>query len=133
MDDITPLQTMTSDTMAKDAVVFEPREAVMWKADRKNQTEVPGDKWWEGEVGPRGTAIAYWLKSAASDVKVTITNTANNQAVRTCVGTGNVTGANNDSVTVTFDQTMWDLAKGAGMGKDPHQYMMGNSLGPAFR
>ncbi len=89
MDDITPLQQMTAETMAKDAVVFAPREAIQWKPDRKNQTEVPGDKWWEGEVAPRGTAIAYWLKSAASDVKVTITNTATNQAVRTCIGTGN--------------------------------------------
>jgi hypothetical protein len=102
MDDITPLQTMTSDTMAKDAVVFEPREAVMWKADRKNQTEVPGDKWWEGEVAPRGTAIAYWLKSAASDVKVTITNTANNQTVRTCVGTGSA-GLNRFQWAMTGD------------------------------
>ncbi len=59
MDDITALQNMTADTMAKDAVVFKPRDAVMWKPDRKNQTEVPGDKWWEGEVAPRGTAIAY--------------------------------------------------------------------------
>ena len=67
---------------------MKPREAIIWKADRMNQTEVPGNKWWEGEVAPRGTAIAYHLKSApAGDVLVTITNTATGQAVRTCVGT----------------------------------------------
>jgi hypothetical protein len=115
MDDITPLQTMTSDTMGKDAVVFEPRDAVMWKADRKNQTEVPGDKWWEGEVAPRGSAIAYWLKSAASDVKVTITNTANNQTVRTCVGTGNA-GLNRFQWAMTGDPQPGGGGGGGGRG-----------------
>ena len=76
---------------------------MLWKADRKNQTEVPGGKWWEGEVAPRGTAIAYYLKTApAGDVKVTITNTATGQAVRTCVGTRNV-GLNRFQWALTGD------------------------------
>ncbi len=63
------------------ATLMKPRDAIQWKADRLNQTEVPGNKWWEGEVAPRGTAIAYYLKTAPSvDVRVTITNTATGQA-----------------------------------------------------
>ncbi len=90
LDDISPLQQMTAENVAKDNVLFAPREAVLWKADRLNVTEIPGDKWWSGEVAPRGTAIAYYLKAAApGEVRVTITNTATGQAVRTCVGTGN--------------------------------------------
>jgi uncharacterized membrane protein YgcG len=41
----------------------------------------------DGESAPRGTAIAYYLKTAPTvDVIVTITNTATGNAVRTCVG-----------------------------------------------
>jgi hypothetical protein len=88
MDDITALQALTPEMMKATATLFKPRDAVMWKPDRMNQTEVPGGKWWEGTVAPRGTAIAYYLPSAVTgDVRVTITNTATNQAVRTCVGT----------------------------------------------
>ena len=90
MDDITPLQQMTTENQAKDVMLFPPREAVQWKPDPTNSTEVPGDKWWEGEIAPRGTAIAYFLKSApAGEVKVTIANTATGVTVRTCVGTAN--------------------------------------------
>ena len=39
--------------------LFKPRDAVLWKNDSRSGTEVPGDKWWEGEIAPRGTAIAY--------------------------------------------------------------------------
>ena len=91
MDDISALQQLTPETLNADAVLFKPRDAVHWKADRKNQTEVPGDKWWAGEVAPRGTAIAYYLKAAPPvTCCVTITNTATGQAVRTCIGTKDV-------------------------------------------
>jgi hypothetical protein len=49
----------------------------------------------------------------------------------TCVGSGAIQGVNGDTVNVTFDTTMWDLAKAAGMGRHPQQFMMGNSLGAA--
>jgi hypothetical protein len=88
MDDISALQNLTPEQMNQDAVLFKPRDAVQWRPDRKNQTEVPGDKWWEGQSAPQGTAIAYYLRNAASDVRVTITNTATGQAVRSCIGTG---------------------------------------------
>jgi hypothetical protein len=88
MDDISALQNLTPEQMQQEATLFKPRDAVQWRQDRRNNTEVPGDKWWEGQVAPQGTAIAYYLRNAAKDVRVTITNTATGQAVRTCIGTG---------------------------------------------
>ncbi len=88
MDDISAIQNMT-DQLSADSTLFKPRDAVAWRADRRNQTSVPGDKWWEGEAAPRGTAISYFLKSAQSgEVRVTITNTATGETVRTCRGYG---------------------------------------------
>jgi photosystem II stability/assembly factor-like uncharacterized protein len=90
MDDITALQQMANEENTPTAKLFTPREAVQWKNDRRNVTEVPGQKYWIGENMPRGTAISWYLAQATSDeVLVTITNTASGEAVRTCVGTGN--------------------------------------------
>jgi hypothetical protein len=85
MDDISALEAMTPD-MAGDATLFKPRDAVLWKTDLRQRTEVPGEKFWEGENAPRGTAISYYLRSEASDVKATITATATGQAVLSCIG-----------------------------------------------
>ena len=74
MDDITPLQQMA--TATQDATLFKPRDAVVWKTDRRNVTETPGDKLWQADPAPRGTAIAYTLKEPVADAKVTITDTA---------------------------------------------------------
>ena len=102
MDDITPLQALTPEALKGSATLFQPRDAVLWKPDRRNNTEVPGHKWWEGTPAPRGTAIAYYLPSAASDVIVKIVNEATNEAVRTCVGTGDA-GMNRFQWTLTGD------------------------------
>ncbi len=86
MDDITALEQMTPD-MADNAKLLKPRDAVDWKNDFRQRTEVPGNKFWEGENAPRGTAIAYYLKTAATgDVKVSITDTATGQQVYSCMG-----------------------------------------------
>ncbi len=106
MDDITPLEQMTPEVMGQDATLFKPRDAVLWKQDRMNSTEVPGDKWWEGETAPRGTAIAYYLKSGASDVKVMITNTATGQEMLNCTG---ATGQG-------LNRFQWGLTGGGGRG-----------------
>ena len=117
MDDITALQQLNAEALSADARLLKPRDAILWKADRMNQTEVPGNKWWEGEVAPRGTAIAYHLKSApAGDVLVTITNTATGQAVRTCVGTKEV-GLNRFQWTLTGNPDPNAGAGGPGGGR----------------
>jgi len=88
MDDITALQQLAN-AAPTTPTLFQPREAVQWKTDRRNMTEVPGQKHWVGENMPRGTAISWYLPQATTDrVLVTITNTATGTDVRTCVGTG---------------------------------------------
>jgi photosystem II stability/assembly factor-like uncharacterized protein len=114
MDDITPLQRMTGDL--GEATLFKPRDAVLWKTDRKNMTEVPGSRHWEGEVAPRGTAIAYYLRNAGSQARVTITNLATGQAVRTCTGTA-VAGLNRFQWTLTGDQAAGGFGGGGGRGR----------------
>jgi hypothetical protein len=119
MDDITPLQRMTDNL--GDAVLFKPRDAVLWKADRKNMTEVPGSRYWEGEVAPRGTAIAYYLRNAGGgEARVTITNLTTGQAVRTCIGTTDA-GLNRFQWTLTGDQAGGGGGGGGrgGRGGDP--------------
>ena len=86
--------------------------------DRKNSTEVPGDKWWAGEVAPPGTAIAYHLKAAGAPVRVTITNTATGQPVRACNGTS-LAGLNRWQWIYTTDQALkqqLDALTGGGGG-----------------
>ena len=82
MDDISALQNMTEEQMAKDAALLPVRDGVLWKTDRRLGTEIPGDKWWQGENAPRGTAISYVAK-AGGDAKVTITETATGTEFRT--------------------------------------------------
>jgi photosystem II stability/assembly factor-like uncharacterized protein len=106
MDDITALEQAT-DVSSKPATLFTPRDAVLWKNDPRQRTEVPGDAYWGGENAPRGTAIAYYLKNPASDVKVTITNTATGQEVYACTG----------SKTVGMNRFQWELTGMGGGGR----------------
>jgi hypothetical protein len=114
MDDISALEALTPD-QSGDATLFKPREAVQWKNDLSARTEVPGEKFWQGENAPRGTAIAYWLKSTASDVKVTITDLETGAVVHTCVG--NADGG----LTAGMNRFQWaftdDRAGGGGGGR----------------
>ncbi|MEZ5315821.1 MAG: hypothetical protein R2752_00310 [Vicinamibacterales bacterium] len=100
MDDITALEAMGPETLQAPATLFQPRDSVLWKTDRRLSTEIPGDKYWEGENAPRGTAINYYLGRAANEAKITITNTATGDAVRTCLGSTNA-GMNRYQWTLT--------------------------------
>ncbi|MEO5566871.1 MAG: hypothetical protein ABIR92_00170 [Gemmatimonadaceae bacterium] len=82
MDDVSSLQRLTPDRLSADATLFPTRDAVLWKTDRRLGTEVPGDKWWQGENAPAGTAIAYHLRNAGGDAKITITDVVTGQEVR---------------------------------------------------
>ncbi len=115
MDDITPLQQMTPEVLAKDAVLFAPREAVQWTQDRRNNTEVPGSKHWEGEVAPRGTAIAFYLKQDAGDVKITIADTVTGQAFRTITTKGEK-GLNRVQWNLASDPPAQQQGGGQGFG-----------------
>ena len=74
-DDITPLQQLTAAVKAEDAHLFDVRTAVAYINDRQDGQQVAGQKLWVGENAPRGTAISYYLKAAATgDVKVAISD-----------------------------------------------------------
>jgi hypothetical protein len=103
MDDISALEAMTPD-MSGDATLFKPRDAVQWRNDFGQRTEVPGNKFWEGENAPRGTAIAYWLKSAATDAKITITELESGAVVHTCVA-----DTTNGGLSAGLNRFQWAL------------------------
>lgn len=100
LDDMTALQAMTPDVLASDVHLFDPREAVLWKEDIREDRSVTGDKNWEGENAPRGTFIQYFLGSAASgDVTITIEDAATVEHIREIEGTARE----------GLNRVLWDL------------------------
>ena len=86
-DDISALQQLTAEVQSQDAFLFEIRPAVAWLTDRQRSQQIGGQRIFQGENPPRGTAIAYYLKSAVSgDVRITIAD-ATGRAIRTLDGT----------------------------------------------
>jgi hypothetical protein len=71
-DDVTPLQQLTAAVAAQDAVLFDVRPAVAYLFDYRTDADVGGDKRFEGQNPARGTAISYYLKNSAGDVKISI-------------------------------------------------------------
>ena len=68
-------------------VLFDVRPAVAYLNDRQHGQQVGGQKVFVGENAPRGAAINYYLKAAASgDVKITIAD-ATGKVIRTLDGT----------------------------------------------
>jgi hypothetical protein len=99
-DDITPLQQLTPAVRASDATLFDIRPAIAWLNDQQHGQQVGGQKNFIGENAPRGAAINYYLKSAASgDVKISIAD-ASGRVIRTLDGTK----------TAGINRVMWNLA-----------------------
>ena len=88
MDDITALQQTTADVLTSGINLFEPREAVQWKVDRRRIRSVTGDKNWRGDSAPPGTAISYWLADGEQDVSIVISEAVTGESFRTLEGTG---------------------------------------------
>jgi photosystem II stability/assembly factor-like uncharacterized protein len=83
MDDISPLQQLTPEVLAADAHLFEPREAVLWRTDRRTARSVTGAKNWTGSSAPAGTAISYHLKAVPSGaVRLTVSDVVTGQVFR---------------------------------------------------
>jgi hypothetical protein len=123
---------MTPDALKAPATLFQPREAVLWRTDRRLSTEIPGDKWWQGENAPRGTAITYHLASPATSALITIVNTATGQAVRTCTGT-TTAGLNRFQWTLTGDPGAgggFPAGRGGGRGGQPEAAAPAAPAGP---
>ena len=88
MDDVTALQQMTPEVMARDVALFDPRNAVAWKNDNRTTRAVTGAKNFRGETAPRGTAISYYLKTVPTGaVTLTIRDAATGAVFRTLEAT----------------------------------------------
>jgi photosystem II stability/assembly factor-like uncharacterized protein len=106
-DDITPLQQFTPAVRDADAALFDIRPAVAWLNDQQNNQNVGGQKVFVGENAPRGAAINYYLKSAASgDVKITIAD-GNGRVIRTLDG----------PKTAGINRVLWNLAPQPAQGQ----------------
>jgi len=99
MDDITALQQLSDKVMSADAHLFNIRPGTQWVQDVSLSRYVGGAKHFRGENPPPGTAISYYLKSAASgDVKITVSDITG-KVVR------NLTGAKEAGL----NRVQWDL------------------------
>ena len=75
MDDVTPLQQLTDEVLAREEHLFEPREAVLWRADARLARGVTGVKRFFGKNPEQGTAIHYYLRQPArGSVEIAITD-----------------------------------------------------------
>jgi len=108
MDDVTALEAMTDEIRTNDDVhLFQPREAVLWRANVERGRSVTGDKNWLGENAPPGTAIQYYLKGAAGGpVKITVADAVTGQVFRNLDGTGHQ----------GLNRVQWDLRGNAREG-----------------
>ncbi|GIW52620.1 MAG: hypothetical protein KatS3mg081_1975 [Gemmatimonadales bacterium] len=98
-DDITPLQQLNDSVLQQDVYLFQPRSAVLWKTDRTRSRSVTGDKNFAGENAPDGTAISYYLKAPAREVKIAIVNAVTGEVFRNLDG----------SAEPGINRVQWDL------------------------
>ena len=106
-DDITPLQQLTQAVRDSDATLFDIRPPVAWLNDQQNNQQVGGQKVFVGENAPRGAAINYYLRSAASgEVKISIAD-----------GTGRVIRTIDGPKTAGISRVTWNLAPQPAQGQ----------------
>jgi photosystem II stability/assembly factor-like uncharacterized protein len=85
LDDITPLQQLTTDVAASEAHLFEPRQAYRFRPITPPQTMVNDQT--DGEDPPYGASINYWLaEEPEDDVEVRI-ESATGETIRTLEAT----------------------------------------------
>lgn len=121
MDDVTPLQQMRTETLAEPVHLFQPREAVAWAGDIQKGRSVTGDKNWQGENAPPGTAVHYYLANEATGaVTVTIVNAATGETFRTLRGTGHA-GLNRVQWDLRGEQPQRPAGGGGGGGGGQNQ------------
>ena len=85
LDDITPLQQLTTEVAASEVHLFEPRQAYRFRPITAPMTMFNDPS--AGENPPYGASINYWLKDTQEgDVKI-IVKTADGETVRTLDGT----------------------------------------------
>jgi hypothetical protein len=115
-DDITPLQQWTPTVAAADATLFDVRTAVAYANDVKLDVYTGGDKQFEGENPQRGTAVHFYLKSAA-EAKVTIADQTGRGLCETNVK--GVAGMNRVQWTLVAPMLAAAAAPAGGRGAGP--------------
>jgi photosystem II stability/assembly factor-like uncharacterized protein len=88
LDDISPLEQMTDQTMTADATLFDVRPATVWMNDIQKQITVGGQKVFRAPNPDPGTSISYWLKGDAGSVRVDISDVTG-RVIRTIEGPRN--------------------------------------------
>ena len=73
-DDITALQQFTPQVASQDSYLFDVRPAIAYHNDYEASQQIGGQHVFIGENAPRGTAISYYLKSAANSVQLSISD-----------------------------------------------------------
>jgi photosystem II stability/assembly factor-like uncharacterized protein len=87
IDDITPLQQWSEKVTSADAHLFEVRTGIAWLQDVTLGRYMGGAKNFRAQNPQPGTAISYYLKSAATDdVKITVSDITG-KVIRTMSGT----------------------------------------------
>jgi photosystem II stability/assembly factor-like uncharacterized protein len=97
--DITPLQEMDRDLMAKEAHLFQVEDQIRW--DYVYRGTIYGDRQFTVDNEPVGLKINYYLRNqAAGDVKITISDVYG-KVIRELEGTGDA----------GLNQVIWDMRK----------------------
>ncbi|HXT14108.1 MAG TPA: hypothetical protein VN706_00670 [Gemmatimonadaceae bacterium] len=111
-DDISALEAFTPSVAAQDVYLFTPRTAVAYITDLTNNPHIGGQKVFVGANAPRGTAISYYLKSGANDVKVSVVD---GQGRTLCTSSG-PTSAGIHKVQWTLTAPLLNQGGGGGGG-----------------
>ncbi len=80
LDDLSPIQQMTSEIMLSDAHLFKPKSTYRLQPTTMLMQFFPEPHW--GKDPPYGTTINYWLKASNDSVKIQIANEAG-EVIRT--------------------------------------------------
>ncbi|MFB3854065.1 MAG: WD40/YVTN/BNR-like repeat-containing protein [Vicinamibacterales bacterium] len=107
-DDISALQQLTPEVLAKDAHLFSVRPAVNLLQDWTLRQQVGASKHFRGQNPEPGTAIAYYLKGAAKDLKIEIVDVTG-RVVRTFSGCADEKAANCAPRTAGLNRVQWNL------------------------
>jgi photosystem II stability/assembly factor-like uncharacterized protein len=111
MDDITPIQQLTAEVLARDVHFFEPRDAVLPRNEQRLTRVQAGNTHFRGENPEPGAALHYYLKQPATGgAKLTVSD-ATGRVVRTIDGPGRA-GINRVRWDLLAEQPRREVAEG---------------------
>jgi hypothetical protein len=108
LDDITPLQQLTTEVAAKGAHLFAPRPAYRFRG-----AEAPMFAWYDPVAGsnpPYGASINYWLKSKQDSVSIALLD-ASGKEVRVIKDAPKAAGINRVTWNLQLEQTKEPLVR----------------------